>query len=82
MYGNYDIEIIEKHHNQKVDSPSGTALLLADTIKDLIVKDRSTLEIRAKAIEEGYRPLVIDGFNKIMEGYTTLQELNSKLVIY
>lgn len=34
LYGNYDIEIIEKHHNQKVDSPSGTALLLADAIKD------------------------------------------------
>lgn len=34
LYGNYDIEIIEKHHNQKIDSPSGTALLLADTIKD------------------------------------------------
>lgn len=33
LYENYDIEIIEKHHNQKVDSPSGTALLLADTIK-------------------------------------------------
>lgn len=36
LYENYDIEIIEKHHNQKVDSPSGTALLLADTIKDSI----------------------------------------------
>lgn len=36
LYGNYDIEIIEKHHNQKVDSPSGTAILLADTIKDSI----------------------------------------------
>ena len=34
LYGNYDIEIIEKHHNQKVDAPSGTALLLADTIKE------------------------------------------------
>ena len=34
LYGNYDIEIVEKHHNQKVDSPSGTALLLADTIRD------------------------------------------------
>lgn len=34
LYGNYDIEIVEKHHNQKVDSPSGTAILLADTIKD------------------------------------------------
>ena len=28
----YDIEIIEKHHNQKVDAPSGTALMLADAI--------------------------------------------------
>lgn len=34
LYGNYDIEIVEKHHNQKVDSPSGTAILLADTIKE------------------------------------------------
>ena len=29
----YDIEIIEKHHNQKKDAPSGTALLLYDTVK-------------------------------------------------
>ena len=27
---NFDIEIIEKHHNKKVDAPSGTALMLAD----------------------------------------------------
>ena len=39
LYQNYDIEIIEKHHNQKVDSPSGTALLLADTIKESISDD-------------------------------------------
>lgn len=26
----FDIEILEKHHNQKVDAPSGTALALAD----------------------------------------------------
>lgn len=36
LYEDFDIEIIEKHHNQKVDSPSGTALLLADTIKDSV----------------------------------------------
>ena len=28
LYKNFDIEIIEKHHNQKVDAPSGTALML------------------------------------------------------
>lgn len=36
LYDNYDIEIIEKHHNQKIDSPSGTALLLANTISEAI----------------------------------------------
>lgn len=29
-----DIEIVETHHNQKIDSPSGTAILLADSIND------------------------------------------------
>ena len=29
-----DIEIIEKHHNQKLDAPSGTALMLANEIKE------------------------------------------------
>ena len=28
----FDIEIVEKHHNQKLDAPSGTALMLADAI--------------------------------------------------
>lgn len=30
----FDVEIIEKHHNKKVDSPSGTALMLANAIKE------------------------------------------------
>lgn len=30
----YDIEIVEKHHNQKVDAPSGTAIALADSINE------------------------------------------------
>lgn len=32
----FDIEIIEKHHNRKVDAPSGTALLLANSIRDVL----------------------------------------------
>lgn len=31
-----DIEIIETHHNRKVDSPSGTAILLADAINEVL----------------------------------------------
>ncbi len=30
----FDIEIVEKHHNQKIDAPSGTALMLADAISE------------------------------------------------
>ena len=33
---NFDIEIIEKHHNQKLDAPSGTALAIADAIADSV----------------------------------------------
>ncbi len=32
----FDIEIIEKHHNRKVDAPSGTALMLANTINSAL----------------------------------------------
>lgn len=32
----FDIEIVEKHHNQKVDAPSGTALALADSINEAL----------------------------------------------
>ena len=30
----FDIEIVEQHHNQKIDAPSGTALMLADAINE------------------------------------------------
>ena len=30
----FDIEIIEMHHTQKIDAPSGTALMIADSIKE------------------------------------------------
>ena len=39
LYKDYDIEITEKHHNQKLDSPSGTAIMLMDTINNF-VKDK------------------------------------------
>ena len=33
-FPNADIEIVEKHHNRKLDVPSGTALMLADAVRD------------------------------------------------
>ena len=35
----FDIEIVEKHHNQKLDAPSGTALALADSMKEVLEDD-------------------------------------------
>ena len=32
----FDIEIIEKHHNKKLDSPSGTAVMIANAIKEVL----------------------------------------------
>lgn len=34
LYDAFDIEILEMHHNRKLDAPSGTAILLADAIAD------------------------------------------------
>ena len=57
-------------------------LKLSDSIKEMIINGNSSLDIRQQAIQEGYKPLVIDGFNKVLDGVTTLKELNSKLVIF
>lgn len=52
----FDIEIVEKHHNQKVDAPSGTALALADSINEELdnsyqyVYDRS--QVREKRTQK------------------------------
>ena len=39
LQDSFDIEIIEKHHNQKLDAPSGTALSIADAIKTALDKE-------------------------------------------
>ena len=55
----FDIEIVEKHHNLKVDAPSGTALALADSINAEFdneyeyVYDRSTKREKRSKKEMG-----------------------------
>ncbi len=44
----YDVEIVEKHHNQKVDAPSGTALALADIHMFTIVVRQDRREVKKK----------------------------------
>ena len=55
---------------------------ITDEIKELIVRGASTIEIRNKALEQNYKPLVIDGIHKILHGDTTLEELNRQLILY
>lgn len=55
---------------------------LTDEIKEAIITGKSSLEIRRLALQQNYEPLVIDGIRKVINGYTTLEELNKKLLIY
>lgn len=48
----FDIEIVEKHHNQKVDAPSGTALALADAINEELDKDYAYVYDRSRIREK------------------------------
>ena len=58
-------------------------LIINDKIRQLIIDNASSIEIRNEAIKEGhYKPLIVDGLNKVLEGITTLDELNNKLIIY
>ncbi len=53
----FDIEIIEKHHREKLDAPSGTAILLADSIKSSL-SEENTLDYnydRSKVMEKRKR---------------------------
>lgn len=64
--GGFDIEIVERHHNQKIDAPSGTALAIADAIDEALPfpaeyvydrhsvrKKRSRSEIGISAVRGG-----------------------------
>ena len=57
-------------------------LNISDEIKELIVSGASSMEIRKRALEENYRPLIVDGIKKVLKGETTLEELNKKLVFF
>lgn len=44
----FDIEIIEKHHNQKIDAPSGTAFMIAEAISEEIPESINCVYDRTK----------------------------------
>lgn len=83
---NFDIEIIEKHHNQKLDAPSGTALSIADSINEVLeqkqeyvydrhsrMKKRSKSEIGMHAVRGG---TIVGDHSVIFAGNDEIIEIN------
>jgi len=66
--GDYDVEILEMHHNQKVDAPSGTALLLGEAAargRNIALRDH---EVRARDGHTGPRRPGTIGFAALRGG--------------
>lgn len=82
----FDIEIVEKHHNQKIDAPSGTALAIADSINSVLDqkqeyiydrhsrrKKRSRKEIGIHAVRGG---TIVGDHSVIFAGNDEIIEIN------
>jgi len=57
-------------------------LILNDELKQLIANNESSLDIKRVAQNYDYRPMLIDGLNKVVDGIITLEELNKKLMLF
>lgn len=63
----FDINIVEKHHNKKKDSPSGTAVTLAEDIMEETGRDNiETLSVRAGTIP-GEHTVMFSGVDEVLE---------------
>lgn len=86
LENSFDIEIVEKHHNQKIDAPSGTALAIADAINTVLEqkqeyiydrhsrrKKRSKKEIGIHAVRGG---TIVGDHSVIFAGEDEIIEVN------
>ena len=55
---------------------------LDDEVKELVMNGASSIEIRKNALQRTYKPLIVDGIRKVVNGVTTLEELNRKLKVF
>ena len=62
----FDIEIVEAHHNQKLDAPSGTAVMIANGIEDALNEDYALVYDRHERREK--RPKKEIGMHAIRGG--------------
>jgi 4-hydroxy-tetrahydrodipicolinate reductase len=65
---NYDVEIVEMHHRQKVDAPSGTALMLAEAAAEARAVSLASHAVRARDGHTGARQDGAIGFASIRGG--------------
>lgn len=82
---NFDIEIIEQHHNQKLDAPSGTALAIADGINEVLdtpceyVYDRHSVRRKRRKSEIGLHSVrggtIVGKHNVIFAGCDEIIEI-------
>ena len=64
----FDVEIVEAHHRNKVDAPSGTALKLGEIIASSLKRDLKTEAAHGREGDTGVRPLKQIGFHAIRGG--------------
>ena len=62
----FDIEIVEKHHNQKIDAPSGTAIALADSVNEALNNEYEYVYDRSERREK--RPVKEIGISAVRGG--------------
>ena len=82
----FDIEIVEKHHNKKLDAPSGTALMIADGISEVLdekpeyVFDRSSVRKERSKTEIGFSSIrggtIVGEHDVIFAGYNEVITLS------
>ncbi len=82
---NFDIEIIEQHHNQKLDAPSGTALAIADGINEVLsapneyIYDRHSVRRKRRKSEIGLHAIrggtIVGKHNVLFAGTDEIIEL-------
>ena len=80
----YDAVGCDKCNNSGYFDRTGIfeVLNIDEELSQLIMEGKSSIEIRKKAMEKNYRPLIVDGVNKVIKGETNLSELNKKLIIF
>lgn len=84
----FDIEIVEKHHNQKIDAPSGTALAIADAINEAVenqfeyVYDRSKIREKRSKNEIGIHAIrggnIVGEHEVLFAGKDEIIEINHR----